>query len=80
MPDADFGSDAGCDVPTIEIEGDRNTWTGATDSETGLSADGAAGSVAWAFAMKQSEPAVAAVASKLLQTLRARWFIRALPL
>jgi len=44
MPDAGVASDAGSDVPTIE--GGRYTCTGATDSETGLSAGGATGSVA----------------------------------
>ena len=43
-PDAGFGSDAGCDVPAME--GDRYTWTGATDSGTGLSTGGSTGSVA----------------------------------
>jgi len=78
VPDADVGSDAASDVPTME--GGRYTCTGATDSETGLSAAGATGSVAWASAMKQSDPAATAVASKHLRTLRARLFIHALPL
>ena len=78
VPDAGVGSDAGCEVPTME--GDRYTWTGATDNETGLSAGGVSGSVAWASAMKKIDSAVTAVASKRLRTLRARWFIRALPL
>jgi len=77
VPDADAGSDGG-DVPTIE--GERYTCTGATDSETGLSAGGATGSVAWASAMKRSDPAATAVVSKLMRTLRARWFMRVLPL
>src|SRR5471032_2662112 len=77
-PDAGFGSDAGCDVPAIE--GGRYTWTGATDNETGLSAGGATGSVVWAFTAEQSDAAVTAVNSKLPRMLRARWFMRALPL
>ena len=77
-PDAGFGSDSGCDVPAME--GDRYTWTGATDSGTGLSTVVSTGSVACASAMKQSGPAATAAVSKLLQTLKARWFMRVLPL
>jgi hypothetical protein len=77
-PDAGFGSDSGCDAPTIE--GGRYTWTGATDSGTGLSAGGATWSVVWAFTAEQSDAAVTAVNSKLPRTLRVRWFMRALPL
>lgn len=74
VPDAGAGSGSCCDVPTIE--GDRYTWTGATDSETGLSADGATGSAVWASAAEQSDPAATAVVSKLMRTLIARWFMR----
>ena len=75
VPDADVGSDAASDVPTME--GGRYTCTGATDSETGLSAAGTAESAACVSAMKQSDPEATAVASKLPRTLRAR---RVLPL